>query len=79
MPKLLIQTNNDDSPSTIMQAIKGGTSKKLREVFPGLAESTWLKRFWADGYYGGTVGVRDLAKVKAYVRNQSKHHVKEKR
>ncbi len=76
---LLIQTNTDDSPSTIMQAIKGGTSKKLREMFPNLAESTWLKSFWADGCYGSTVGTKELEKVKAYVRNQKKHHAKEER
>ncbi len=62
-----------------MQAIKGGTSKKLREIFPNLAESTWLKSFWADGYYGSTVGTKDLKRVKEYVRNQKKHHAKEER
>lgn len=73
---LLIQTNTEDSPSSIMQSIKGGTSKKLREMFPSLAESTYLKSFWADGYYGSTVGVKDLKRVKDYVKNQQKHHEK---
>ena len=71
---LLIQTNADDSPSEIMQLIKGGTSRKLRELFPELEESIWSRGFWADGYYGGSVGKRDLETVKAYVKNQTKHH-----
>ncbi len=76
---LLIQTKTDDSPSTIMQLIKGGTAKKLREMFPELVEHTFAKHFWADGYYAGTVGVRDLDKISTYVRNQDKHYVMEPR
>lgn len=71
---LLIQTKGDDSPSEVMQLIKGGTSRKLRELFPNLEESIWSKGFWADGYYGGSVGKRDLQTVKAYIKNQTKHH-----
>ena len=71
---LLIQTKGDDSPSEVMQFIKGGTSRKLREMFPNLEESIFAKGFWADGYYGGSVGKRDLATVKAYIKNQTKHH-----
>lgn len=74
---LLIQTKTDDSPADIMHLIKGGTAKKLREMFPGLVEYTFAKHFWADGYYAGTVGVRDLEKISKYVRNQNKHYVKE--
>ena len=74
---LLIQTRSDDSPSTIMQLIKGGTAKKLREMYPNSVESIWAKHFWADGYFAGTVGVRDLAQVSNYVRNQDKYYVKE--
>lgn len=74
---LLIQTKGNDSPSDIMQLIKGGTSKKLREMYPGLVENTFAKSFWADGYYCGSVGKRDLAQVSKYVKDQDKHYVKE--
>lgn len=76
---LLIQTKSDDSPSTIMQLIKGGTSKKLREMYPGSVESIFAQHFWADGYYAGTVGTRDLERVAKYVKDQEKHYVKEPR
>ncbi len=74
---LLMQTKSDDSPASMMQLIKGGTSKKLREMYPGSVESIWAKHFWSDGYYAATVGTKDLAKVAKYVREQDKHYVKE--
>ena len=74
---LLVQTKSDDSPSSIMHLIKGGTSKKLREMYPGSVESIWAKHFWSDGYYCGTVGTRNLERVAKYVREQEKHYVKE--
>lgn len=74
-----LHSRSDDSPSSIMHSIKGGTSKKLREMYPDSVESTWTQHFWADGYYVGTVGTRDLERVARYVRNQNKHYVKEPR
>jgi putative transposase len=67
---LIVQTNSSDSPSEVMQLIKGGTSRKLRELFPDLEENIWSKSFWADGYYAGTIGTRDLHQVTSYVRKQ---------
>lgn len=73
---LLIQTNAPDSPASIMQRVKGATSKKLRELFPDSTESQWMDSFWAGGYYSGTVGTRNLKDVKEYVKNQQKiYHV----
>lgn len=73
---LLIQTTAVDSPSSIMQRIKGGTSKKLRELFPDSTESRWMDSFWAGGYFAGTVGTRNLKDVKDYVKNQqTMYHV----
>ena len=74
---LLLQTNSDDSPASIMQLIKGGTSNKLRQMYPGLVENTFAKAFWADGYYASTVGVKDLQRVSKYIKDQDKHYVKE--
>lgn len=59
-----------DSASDVMKIIKGGTSKKLRILYPELVESIWSKGFWAEGYYAGTVGTKDLVQVRKYVREQ---------
>ena len=74
---LLLQAGGDDSPADIMQRIKGGTSKKLREMYPGSVESIWAKHFWADGYFAGTVGARDPAEIMKYIRNQDRKYGKE--
>lgn len=71
---LLLQANTTDSPAGIMKRIKGGTSKKLREMFPGLAESIWAKSFWAGGYFAETIGKRNLKAVTEYIRDQKTHH-----
>ena len=74
---LLLQAKGDDAPADIMHIIKGGTAKKLKELFPNSVESIFARSFLADGYYAGSVGVRDLAQVATYVLNQDKHYVKE--
>lgn len=66
-----MQANAIDSPAEIVKTIKGGTSHKLRELFPTLVETRWLKSFWAGGYFAGTVGTRNLKDVKTYIINQS--------
>lgn len=58
------------SPSKIANLIKGGTSKKVRELFPSLEENYWNSSFWQDGYFVRSVGVVDDAKVKNYINKQ---------
>lgn len=67
---LLLSAKPSYSPSEIMQLMKGGTSKKLRELFPQSTETVWTNSFWGDGYFVGTVGHRDLNDVIKYVKNQ---------
>lgn len=71
---LLVQTNAIDSPASIMKGIKGGTSKKLRELFPDSTEAIWLKSFWAGGYFAETIGKKNLKVVTDYIRKQTKYH-----
>jgi len=67
---LLLGAEPTYSPSKIMQLIKGGTSKKLRELFPALEEAVWADNFWSEGYFVGTVGHRNLSSVIKYVQDQ---------
>ena len=67
---LLLKAKPSYSPSKIMQLIKGGTSKKLKEIFPDLDESIWTNSFWSSGYFVGTVGHRDMTDVIKYIKNQ---------
>lgn len=69
---LVIQAQADDSPASIMQSVKGGTSRKLKEIFPDLAEHVWGRKFWSDGYFAETVGLKDLEQVRNYLH--AGHH-----
>jgi putative transposase len=58
------------SPSLIMNRIKGGTSKKIRDLFPDLDEVYWGSTFWADGYLVKSVGEINDKVISMYVKNQ---------
>ncbi len=62
------------SPSEMMNRIKGGTSKKIKELFPKLEEVYWGATFWADGYLVKSVGQMVDKVVSQYVRNQQSHY-----
>jgi putative transposase len=44
------------APSEIMRRIKGRSSSKLFESFPGLKNRYWGRHFWARGYFCVTSG-----------------------
>lgn len=69
---IVMRVNGTDSAASVMKTIKGGTSKKIREIYPDLVESIWSRNFWGRGYYAGSVGRVDLAKVRQYVQEQNK-------
>jgi putative transposase len=58
------------APSEIMKIIKGGTSNKIRELFPELDEVYWGATFWADGYLVKTVGYVTDKVISEYVAKQ---------
>ena len=58
------------SPSLIMKVIKGGTSKKIRKLFPNLDEIYWGSTFWAEGYLVKTVGSITDKVISNYIKNQ---------
>jgi putative transposase len=42
--------------STVMQNIKGRSSRKIQMEFPELKKRYWGRRFWARGYFSTTSG-----------------------
>lgn len=58
------------SPSKIMQAIKGKTSRKLLAEFKHLQKQFWGRHLWARGYFVASSGnVTDEA-IREYIRQQ---------
>ncbi len=67
---VFIQTWPIDSPSEVMQKMKGGTAKKIRELYPELEEVYWGASFWADGYMVKSVGDYHASVVTEYIKKQ---------
>ena len=60
------------SPSKIMQLVKGGSSKKIREEHPELREFLWGDSFWVDGYFVSTLSTVTESVIREYIKNQDK-------
>ena len=58
------------SPSKIMQAIKGKSSRKLMMEFKHLQKQYWGRHLWARGYFMATSGTVTDAMIKEYIRQQ---------
>ena len=67
---LLIQLKPKVAVSRVVQILKGGTSRKIREEYPELQEFLWGDSFWADGYFAETVGIAHEEMIKRYIREQ---------
>jgi REP-associated tyrosine transposase len=67
---MIIQVNPSDSVSEVVQILKGGTSRVIRQEFPELEEFLWGDSFWADGYFAETIGNVDEEIVRKYIRDQ---------
>ena len=65
---LLVSVDPQFGIHRLVKAIKGRSSRFLRDEFP------WLKSripsLWTNAYYVGTVGGASLEVVRAYVENQ---------
>jgi putative transposase len=67
---LLIQTKPRESVSYVVQILKGGSSKVLREEIPELEEFLWGDSFWQDGYFAESVGKKNESVIRKYIREQ---------
>jgi putative transposase len=82
---LLVQISPSDSVMNVMQilmqVLKGGTSRLLRQEFPELEEFLYAPEgitsyagdsFWGDGYFAESVGQKEEAVLRAYIKNQAR-------
>jgi putative transposase len=67
---MLVQLVPSISVSKAVQMFKGGSSKVIREEFPGLEEYLWGDSFWGDGFFSETVGQVNEAVIREYIQNQ---------
>lgn len=68
---MMIQLKPRESVSSVVNILKGGSSKKIREEYGDeLEEFLWGDSFWADGYFAETVGKTDEKTIREYIRSQ---------
>ena len=67
---LLIQFVPSISISDMVQILKGGTSRVIRDEFPDLKEFLWGSSLWADGYFVESVGSFEENIIQNYIQNQ---------
>lgn len=65
---LLVEVDPQFGVHKLVKAIKGRTSRLLREEFPALKSK--LPTLWTNSYFVATVGDAPLDVVKRYVENQ---------
>ena len=67
---MLIQIKPRESVSSVVQILKGGSSKVIRSEYPDLEEYLWGDSFWSDGYFAESVGIVNEEIIKQYIKNQ---------
>ena len=58
--------------STVMQRIKGRSSRRVQMEFPELRRRYWGRRFWARGYFSTTAGNVTQDAILQYLELHSK-------
>jgi len=56
--------------STLVNNLKGVSSRLLRKEFPVIKKYLWKGRLWSRSYYAGSCGGTTLDVVKTYIENQ---------
>ena len=67
---LFVSAPPDMSPSKIMQAIKGKTSRKLMMEFSHISKMFWGRHLWARGFFVASSGNVTDEVVMEYIRLQ---------
>ena len=67
---ILVSSPPTLSPSKIMQAIKGKTSRKLLMEYGLLRKQFWGRHLWARGYFVATSGTVTDDVIREYIRLQ---------
>jgi len=69
---MMIQTHPREENARVVQLLKGGSSKIIREEFPELEEFLWGDSFWCDGYFAESIGSKNESTMRNYIHNQNK-------
>lgn len=68
---LLVSYPPKVSISSLVNSLKGVTSRILRNRFPELETSYCMGKLWSPSYFAASCGGAPLEKLKAYIESQS--------
>jgi len=69
---LLLQIPPRVSVAKVVNLLKGGSSRVLRQEFPELEEFLWGRSFWCDGYFAESIGQTEEGVIRRYIKAQGK-------
>ena len=67
---LLVSYPPKVSVSSLVNSLKGVTSRMLRKRFPELENACYKGQLWSPSYYAASCGGAPLEKIKEYIRQQ---------
>jgi len=56
--------------STLVNSLKGVSSRRLRQQFPAIARRYWKGVLWSPSYFAASCGGAPLSIIKEYIQNQ---------
>ena len=71
---MLISAPPHLSISTIMQYVKGKSSRKLQYEFREFKKRYWVQQLWLRGYFVSTSWQISMKEVQKYIEEQDEHH-----
>jgi putative transposase len=59
--------------SHLVNSLKGVSSRRLRQEFPGLRRHYWqAERLWSGSYFAGSVGGSPISALSQYIEQQNR-------
>lgn len=68
---LLVQYPPKVAISTLVNSLKGVSSRRLRQEFPALEKVYWKGGLWSPSYFAGSVGGAPIDTLRRYIENQN--------
>jgi putative transposase len=59
--------------SRLVDSLKGVSSRRMRQEFPGLARHYWrANRLWSGSYFAGSAGGAPISVLRQYIEQQNR-------
>lgn len=59
--------------SKLVNSLKGVSSRRMRQEFPGLVRHYWrAQRLWSGSYFAGSVGGAPISALRQYIEQQNR-------